>query len=245
MAQTTPSSILGVNSRPLGHQQRIALYFSGRIKTYEEQLSYLKQLKDTYNIDMFCSINGEKDEQHVQFMSDLQITDAFFEDHSTKYNENWAQTFRRLPTQSDRDAYKLSSSLYNNLKAMELIEKYQEAHSFVYDIVIKFRADIVTKDMLLIPETIHAGTVYIPSNYGWDFFDQPGINDHIAYGSFDVMKAYSSVFARVETYCTDHGRGYHPESLLLYHLQQERLIITRFPFEYTPNTNRHEPNEYG
>lgn len=225
---------------------RVAVYFSGRIKTYEDQLPYLQRLRDTYNADMFCAINGVKDEQHTKFLSDLSIRDSFFEDHAAIYNEKWAYTFCRLPTQRDRDAYKLSSSLYNNTKAIELIEKYQEAHSFVYDIVVKFRADIIARDVLPLPppDNLDKDTVYIPEGHDWHFYHQLGINDHIAYGSFRAMKTYSTVFEKVETYCKEHGRGYHPESLLLYHLHQENIKIVRFPFEYTHNTNRHEPNEY-
>lgn len=237
----------------LGHPirdrtDRLALYFSGRIKTYEDQLTSLKSFQEYYDIDFFCSINGVKDEQHDRFLDDMSIIDSFFEEHSHIYDKTWAQRFWRLPTQNDRDAYKLSSSLYNNKKAIELVEKHQEEYQFKYDIVIKYRSDIISSTILPIIAVnfIESNSIYIPNGYDWDFYDQQGINDHIAYGSFESMKIYSNVFDNVELYCGDiHKHGYHPESLLLYHLQQYKLSIHRFQYEYGHNTNRHEPGEYG
>lgn len=225
-------------------ERRIAIYFAGRIKTYEDQLKQLQSMISHYRMDVFCSINGECDDYHRNFMNDLHVKGSFFEDHVTVYRSEWKDIFHRLPTQSDRDAYKLSSSLYHNKKAMELIENHQVKNNFVYDIVLKYRADIISQDIIRLLGEISIGTVYIPDCYGWDFYDQPGINDHIAYGSFDVMKVYSDVFSNVEDYCRN-GRGYHPESLLLHHLRTKNIKIERFPFEYTHNTNRHEPGEYG
>lgn len=227
-------------------RDRIALYFAGRVKTYEDQLDELRRLQDEYDIDCFCSINGERDEFHEQFIHDMHIVRTFFENHETKYDRSWERTFHRLPTQNDRDAYKLSSSLYNNKKCIELIEEYQKQHNFVYDIVIKYRADIISQEMLPIPEWIVQDRMYIPEGHDWHFYNQLGINDHIAFASFDLMKIYSDVFSSVATYCgQEHRHGYHPESLLWYHLQQNNVKVIRFPFTYGHNTNRHEPGEYG
>ena len=181
-------------------------------------------------------------------MKDMSIVSSFFEDHTMVYKIQWARCFRRLPTQNDRDAYKLSSSLYNNMKAMELIRAYQDKYQFMYDIVIKFRADIISDYVVpILPlSNITTNTIYIPEGHDWHFYDQLGINDHIAYGSFTTMQIYSNVFANIELYCGHpHNHGYHPESLLLYHLLMSKVNIIRFPFQYGHNTNRHEPGEYG
>lgn len=222
------------------------MYFSGRIKTYEDQLVYLKHLQEHFEMDCFCSINGELDEQHEQFLRDMNIKAHFFQNHDEMYDNSWQEKFKRLPGQSDRDAWKLSSSLFNNMKCIELIEQYQEKHGFQYDIVVKFRADILSSNMLPIVESVRPNTIYIPEGHDWHFLDLfQGINDHIAYGDVNSMRVYSSVFAHVEQYCLEEGRGYHPESLLLHHLMTNSVDIVRFPFEYGHNTNRHEYKEYG
>lgn len=228
------------------NQRRIAMYFSGRIKTYEDQLVYLKQLQEHFEMDCFCSINGQLDEQHEQFLRDMNIKGYFFQNHDEIYDKSWQEKFKRLPTQSDRDAWKLSSSWFNNMKCMELIEEYQKQHGFNYDIVVKFRVDVLSTSMLPILEDIKPNTIYIPEGHDWHFLDLfQGINEGLAYGQLDVMRIYSNAFAHVDQYCMAEGRGYHPESLLLHHLKTNGLDIFRFPFEYTFHANRHEYREYG
>ena len=225
--------------------RKIALYFSGRIKTYEEQLPLLMEMQQTYNIDYFCSINGICDDYHQKFIQDLNIKHSFFEDHEKIFDPSWRDRFHRLPTQNDRDAYKISSSFYNNMKAFDIIKEYEQLHNIQYDIIIKFRADIISNHILPIVNNIETNTIYIPEGYKWDFYHLEGINDHIAYGNSDVMKVYSNVFPNIEKYCIEEHRGYHPESLVLYNLQRHGIKIQRFAYDYGHNNMRHEYKEYG
>lgn len=106
-----------------------------------------------------------------------------------------------------------------------------------YDIVIKLRADIVFFEELLLPEVIEKNTIYIPEGndypyHSYDpFYHVEGINDHLAYGTFETMKVYSNVYKNIDNYCSN-GRPYHPESLLLHHLQSNGLKIKRFRISY-------------
>lgn len=217
----------------------IALYFSGRVNTYEEQIDYFKNLKDLYNIDYFCSINGIQDEYHDTFIKELDIKSYFFEQHESIFDDSWI-SFPTHLSYADRDyTLRMSSHFYNNKKAFELIEKYQEEHDIKYDIIIKFRADIISDEIFPIIQDIKPDYIYIPKEWDWDWRGMHGINDHIAYGSSEVMKIYSNLFPYIKEYCSEHSRGYHPESLLLYHLQRNEMKIERFNYTYTHNKNRY------
>lgn len=224
-------------------RDRIAMFFSGRIKTYESQLTYLINLQNQYDIDCFCSINGENDNYHTQFLNDLYIVDSSFEDHVNEKLGTWIKSFRRVGGETPQHAYRLSSSLYNNAKCMDLIRQHQDQYEFTYDIIIKFRADIVTNEMLPLPITIDPDTIYIPEGNDWRFEGRDlGINDQIAYGSFDAMQWYCSLYPRIEMYCQPPNgtAGFHPESLLYFHLIQRQppLSIVRFALEYSLHASR-------
>lgn len=227
---------------------KIAVYFSGRIKTYERSLEFFKRLRLEYDIDYFCSINGKKDEYHQIFLNELEVKDAYFGMHEDNYVIEWYERFKRLPCDHPHVWYKISSSLWNNRKAFELIEKYQEAHGITYDIVMKCRADMVPHEEFKFPLSIHRNTVYIPEDhdcpYHWDnpYYHVPGINDHIAFGDLYAMKIYSNVYSKVDEYCTA-GRPYHPESLLLYHLESSKLNIARFNYRYWFHADRHHTDD--
>lgn len=66
---------------------RIALYFSGRIKSYERHILQLQKLKEYYSIDVFLAINGELDEYHQQFIDLLNVKRYLFHNHKQIYEK--------------------------------------------------------------------------------------------------------------------------------------------------------------
>ena len=134
----------------------------------------------------------------------------------------------------------MPSAFYNNMKAFEMIEDHQNEHGFVYDIVIKYRADILPDDVMDILD-VEAGYLYIPEGRDWVMDSRYGaLNDLIAYGDTEVMKVYSSLYRYLEEYLVNEHVIFHPESLLYYHLQKNNMLdrIKRFPFHFCLNENR-------
>lgn len=228
--------------------KKIAVYFSGRINKYECTIDFLQYWRQKYSMDYFCSLNiPQMDEYHSKFIDQLHIKHFFFQEHSDVYQTDWFERFRRLPCDHEHVWYKISSSLYNNKKAFELIENCQDENK--YDIIVKFRADATLYEDFILPEMVEPNTVYIPENhdcaYHWDdpYYHVLGINDHFAYGDFESMKIYSNVYDKVDEYCSKGGRPYHPESLLLHHLEMNHLKIERFPYHYWFHADRHLPTD--
>lgn len=209
------------------------MYFAGRVATYEEQLPQLIDLKQKYNIDVFCSINGSLDDYHREFLKQLDVKGSYFEEYT--FDKDWLQ-FQR---DTELITYKMGSAFYNNARAFEQISLYQEKHGFVYDAVIKYRADVVAPETLELPDVIQHHTVYIPHPTESDFqiSEYPAVNDQIAIGDYESMKVYSNVHSNIQRFC-EHGLPFHPETLLCHQLSEFNISIVRFDFKYVLHSKR-------
>lgn len=212
----------------------IAIYFSGRINKYEYCLENILYIKNKYNdVVFFMSLNTDEiTEYHTQFMKLLSIGD----DQYYYGKVNYPQYIYLLSTKSQNDNREnIYSQFYNNKKCIELIENYSNKYNVKFDCIMKYRADILTDDAIEFQFPLCENTIYIPKNY--DFY---GINDQIAYGSYNTMKIYSSIVNNILLYCEEIGKHYHPETLTLYNLQHHNINIIRFPFEYSLHPSRRE-----
>lgn len=224
---------------------KFAIYFSGRINKYEYLIDTLYRWKQTHDIDYFCSLNTpEIDEYHQQFLDKLDIQHYFYQEHNDIYKSYWFDRFRLLKEGMEHPHvwYKISSALYNNMKAFELIEAVNTVKK--YDVVMKFRADTELYEVFQFPDHIEENSVYIPAGHDctYEYPDYglyaEGINDHFAYGDVDTMRIYSNLYKSIEEYC-GNKRPYHPESLLLHHLKRNSVIIKRFALRYWFRHDRH------
>jgi hypothetical protein len=122
---------------------------------------------------------------------------------------------------------------YNQQKCVELIEEEQRKTSVSYDIVIFFRADIISQVQLPIFIPRDDDTIYVPSGYDWG-----GLNDQIAHGTLEAMKKYAGLYSNIEKYCLVEKCIFHPETLLRYHVRSCGLNVVRYDFPYSLNTKR-------
>jgi len=210
----------------------IALYFSGRIKGYEEGIENLKFLKEKYNIIFFCSLNLKEITSYEQlFFNILEIQNDRLNIEETIIPDNMKQLSSKPYCGIPKNIY---SHLYHSSKCFELIETYQKKNKIIFDKIIKFRSDIISKTSLPIDFDTKNQTILIP-----DGNDHCGVNDQIAYGDYNVMKCYSYLFDYIDLYCNQMKRSFHPETLFLFHLQRNNISIQRFPFEYKLSNNRY------
>jgi hypothetical protein len=120
-------------------------------------------------------------------------------------------------------------SMYrHNENAFNLMEHYEHRNAIIFDIVIKYRVDIVSHTKLNIPHVPTRHAIYIPS--GGDYFG--GINDQIALGDRASMKIYCNCSSNIIGLCKA-GSIYHPETLLMRHLQAHAFRIVRFGYDYS------------
>jgi hypothetical protein len=208
--------------------KKIAIFFSGRIKGYEQTFSHLKSIIDKYNPVFFTSLNQNSEDEY---------TKTFCEKFNIKNDQiNYEKTI--LPD-SLKDVNSCShvlntySMFYHNYKAFCLIEKYQRSHNIHFDVIVKYRAEIHSSDILKFNETEN-NKLYIPNG-----LDYGGINDQIAYGDLDVMKKYCELGnGNVEKIHLEKNIRYHPETLLFHHIKSYNISIARPSFSYNLDGSR-------
>lgn len=112
---------------------------------------------------------------------------------------------------------------------MELIKKHQEKNNIVFDIIIKYRSEIQSNDILQLDHLIEENKIYIPRDYDWG-----GINDQIGYGDFNSMYTYSNCYKNFFGYAKEINQ-YHPESILYCHIKNSNLSVEKVNFRYRLN----------
>lgn len=202
---------------------KIAVIFSGRVKGYTSVVSQLKRLKEEFQCDFYVSCGSHK-ESYDSFIKEFDIPES---------NCFWGSVpipreFKNLNKACETKIENCSSMFYHNKIAFDLVKKSGK----VYDIVLKYRADIKLGDDTTFTfkectPQIENCTVYIPK--GNDF---GGVNDQIAYGTQESMELYCKTFDNIIKICGD-GHRFHPETLLFRNLERERVTIARFAFNWS------------
>ena len=204
---------------------KIALYISGRSKLYNKWLS--KQLKNNshHEIDVFCSLNEEQNEEIETLLNPVKIN---WERYTLL--ERWSNITHKHESTKPQN---MCSMYFHNKKAFELIEKHMLDNNIKYDLIVKFRPDIMSE---YFPEFSSAenNEVYTPSEhvFGW-----PGINDMIAFGNFEAMKVYSNMYDYIGEYISKNVL-FHPETMLRYHLDNKGITIKNFNYKYDLDKER-------
>jgi len=114
---------------------------------------------------------------------------------------------------------------YKILRANELKSKFEEAHNFKYDTVIRHRTDFVLSQKLILNQHTPdlASKVYVP------FCDQGAreggisIRDMFAISSSENMDYYSGLFSCMDNIVEASG-VFRPEPMLYFYLNQNKNI---------------------
>jgi hypothetical protein len=212
-----------------GQQQsmKVAVMFVGRIKGYVPYLSKLLEFKNRYAPTYYCSLNRPADNEEATKLFDDDVHKFSRELGIIPENMNLETTplpdflkdVKDYKSWNPNNAY---SMFYHENKAFSLIEKDVIRNKRQYDCILYCRADMNSEDILVL-EFPKPNVIYIPSGEDFD-----GINDKLAYGSFDSMKKYCSVIKLLTS--AESMNGMMPESILKRHLDNEKLEIVRIKY---------------
>jgi hypothetical protein len=154
---------------------RIAVFFSGRIRGYEYCIENILKLKEEHDIVFFCSLNLEKltDYEH-EFLKLCDMSPQQYRNEAVQI-ESWIYDNDVSYMGCNRE--NMYSQLYNNKKCYELIEEYEKRNKMRFDCIMKYRGDIVSSDVIKIPNNLEENKLYTPNtNVHW------GMNDQIGWG---------------------------------------------------------------
>ena len=211
-----------------GAPLKVAMFFAGRVTAYQHVLPKLLELKNKYNPVIFCSINKESGslDDIDSFCKDLAIPVEQRNIKETIFPEwlNSCWMHRQINHQG------MYSMFYNQHKAFELVEQYQQKKSMQFDCVLYYRADMDSKDTLVLQMPAD-NTVYIADDRGYH-----GYNDRLAYGSYKSMKVYCNVISQLEKlFCENTDPFINQEMILKAYLDAKGLKVSLFPY----NTDLH------
>ncbi len=202
--------------------KRVAIFISGRLTCYETHLIKNLQLFDTmFMVDLFISINGTRDEYHVQAEEQLKkwLREIAYEEYkapseSVMIPNIHPETLFQIH-EGRKVPYTNLSCFYNDAKAYNLIKLYSQNNNIQYDICMKFRPDIyfLNDSYKTMPLEIQNSVLYscIPpcEIYIWCDRRAPRcICDAFAYGSMEVMEQYCNTYSFIIKTNNENGGNY-------------------------------------
>lgn len=225
---------------------KTAVLLTGQIRDAKNCCASIKEkIIDAYNADVFVETwlpeNKPLDHRDKFIPNDMSADEllsiyrpklAIFEDfeNSPLMNEIKGIDIQNKIAYDGSWAHetKVANIFYMHYKiwrCFRLMKSYEITNQIKYDCIIKLRFDLEFEDFKL--AGLEEGSIYIPEGFG----HRGGINDLMSYGPPSTMEVYCNLFQHLMSY-SDAGLGFHPESLLRFHLEHNKLDIKRFPIKY-------------
>jgi hypothetical protein len=234
---------------------RVALFLSGRVMGFQHVWGHLRAVLDKYRPTVFVSLNLDLDDPGPSSRAMVENADGFLDTigltrdslrvniEKTVVPEEWTTLAKGYG--ADTWSYRFYSMHLHNHRCIEMIRRYQDMEGKRFDIVIKYRADIDTREGTAgLPEVVQVlatgdGTVWVPElmNFG-------GCNDQIGFGTWPTMEKYGSLILHWERiFSSLMTPEINAETLIhsyLVHIMG--LTIYRFHLPYWLHDSRYEHN---
>jgi SAM-dependent methyltransferase len=123
-----------------------------------------------------------------------------------------------------KDLINYFSMLFSFKQVFQLMEEYENKNNIKYDIIIKYRPDIIfTYENDIIQQKLLNNTIYQPNIA--NYFNN-GMNDQFAFGDHNAMENYSLLYDKAMEYIKRKiVKPLRPETLLRYHLINSNINI--------------------
>jgi hypothetical protein len=215
---------------------RLAICLSGRAVDIDYSLSFIRQLREIHEVDVFAhfwreneglAVNSwskyvNRDGAEIVLANQLASLGAIygiesFGDRNRHFMQLMAQMSKRNAVLARKDTGVLSM-YYSIFRANEL----RRSSVKTYDYVIRMRYD--SQPSTMIEEgMLDRGSINIPNhdNFG-------GLNDQLAVATPDLMDIYANLYQEIEDFsvlCT-----HHPEALLECYLHHKGLHVNRLNY---------------
>lgn len=129
------------------------------------------------------------------------------------------------------DLIHFSCMLFTWKKVFQMMEDYEKKYNFKYDLIIKYRPDIVFPDKLEILSTVASSNTICTPNIATYYTN--GMNDQFAYGDHIGMKTYCHLYDQEVDYINKRViNPLRPETLLKYHMINNGVSLRTIPMRY-------------
>lgn len=205
---------------------KIAILYSGQPRAWREcfpnHMKHLFQPNMEHEVDVFAHIwsNGNPDKTLPYFVETL------YNIKGIEWEE--PKVFEHDTIRSDINAYhpfnNIVSQAYSLWKTWELMDKYVQENG-EYDIVVRTRTDNWFVEPLgslsdYDPEGLHITDIQSHEDYA--------LGDTFAWGDYNAIKAYCSIFPEFET-IVEEGARVNPECLLGWAIKRNNIKVHKHP----------------
>lgn len=218
---------------------RIAIAFSGHLRSFQQcGNSIAKNIIAPLNADVFVSTYqtvghyAYYDRNTVRMSTHSVLNDirSLFAPKLIQYNSAPSRNFERYRKYlSDARSHNSVLSMFEKeQKGLELVKAYEQSNNVKYDVLIRMRPDVFVENQISISDvenSINDGCLYVPA-----FAHFYGINDQFAFGRYDIMETYFSLFSNIDNLV---GRcKFIPEHLLKLHLIDHKIKVKQTDIQY-------------
>lgn len=199
---------------------RIALCYTGYLRTWEScrHNHYDNILKPNglIYVDRFFYTYECPKEHRLYYAGDLMVPDSkWIECPHPFYDDPFATHKWDANKAGETKVHQVLNMMHNNIVGFSLIQKG-------YDIYVRIRCDLKFNGPLNFSDyDIQPNTIYIPKGN-----DYRGISDQFAFGDYDSMRKYYSVYLNCPDLCAD-GVLFNSEVLHLANLNKLGVNIFR------------------
>lgn len=185
----------GVKEKYFVIKMKVALFISGRCFGYKECLiPILNVLKNKYEIYLFLSINSDIDQEMIDILKP-----AKYEFKRFFYDDEWIEN-RLKNNCSFLGPYNQLSCFYNDKNNFKLIEEYEKENNINFDVISKFRSDMMFRDINQIKfekdneNDCILHNVELESTIRWHGISSPLLSDAFCFGNKKSMKIYCNTY---------------------------------------------------
>ena len=198
---------------------KIAICFSGQLRTFEKCWPSYSQLLEKYDCNLFAATPPNDVLKNYPFKDVFIQSDQIMPD--PWYNLNHHPKSPGQPM--------LSQFLFIEL-ANKTRLKYQEEHNIQYDFVFRTRFDNMIIGELPDLSNCDPNQIYIPSgNDNPECHPDLGISDRFAFGGSHPLNIYSKKISEIDEFMSNLDNWYFAEIILKWVLTKNNIQINRFP----------------
>jgi len=209
----------------------IALCISGFARKMDQSYSYLKKyILDELNPDVFYFGYYDKKDTKENILDTYRPVSHVIRELDESIDQEIMRAYRRSHPRADSgelnryiakhsSAMPLLSQFYNMMKCNDLKTVKEKQDNFKYDVVIRIRSDYFF--FRSIKEDLKFTKKHVCSTDCWDWLF--GYTDAFAFGNSKDMDIYSSFFSHFAEYVLDDNISFHPETMLKYHFDKQRI----------------------
>lgn len=198
---------------------KIAVLFYGRINKSQECYESLKNaLGNTHNFDFYLSSDNPSEEDLETFK---KLYNPIAYDVSSKTGTIDESKYPKRP---ETIVSRMIPHFINKQTVFSLLKEKQ----IEYDLVLVTRIDLIFSNCFDFSNIVD-NIIYIPC--GNDFVVN-GVNDQLAYGKYDVIEKYCSLYSNMLTLLDNKLSILHPEPLNFANIKYSGLYLARVPLLY-------------